>query len=222
MLFTLQPDGPVPIYEQIVAQVIYGVAAGTLEVGTFIPSVRDLAEQLLVHPNTVARAYQDLERRGVIVARRGKGMEVTAPAPRLARQARQEILRGRVRDPDSETPPPPPSCGPWAARRGPSWAGRTSPGSPASASRPSTTVPAIPAWRTPTTSVSTWASWRCARARCDAGSGRVEAAETRGTAAPGPPGPRRGRPPWRRSGRLTAGAGATRTGGWWAADSLAT
>src|SRR5438270_813915 len=55
MLFTIQPDGAVPIYEQIVAQVIYGVAAGDLGVGTFIPSVRELAEPLLVHPNTVPR-----------------------------------------------------------------------------------------------------------------------------------------------------------------------
>ncbi|HMF18595.1 MAG TPA: GntR family transcriptional regulator, partial [Gemmataceae bacterium] len=60
MIFAIQADGAVPIYEQIVAQVIYGVAAGTLEVGTFIPSVRELAEQLVVHPNTVARAYVEL------------------------------------------------------------------------------------------------------------------------------------------------------------------
>src|SRR5688572_24495766 len=56
MLFTIHSDGSVPIYEQIVAQVIYGVAAGTLQPGALIPSVRELAETLLVHPNTVARA----------------------------------------------------------------------------------------------------------------------------------------------------------------------
>ncbi len=54
MLFTIHADGAVPIYEQIVAQVIYGVADGTLETGGLIPSVRELAETLLVHPNTVA------------------------------------------------------------------------------------------------------------------------------------------------------------------------
>jgi GntR family transcriptional regulator len=98
MLFRIEPESSIPIYKQIEAQVIFGIAAGALEVGELIPSVRDLAERLTVHPNTVARAYQDLERRGVIVARRGKGMEVTAPAPRLAQQARLEILRDRVRD----------------------------------------------------------------------------------------------------------------------------
>jgi GntR family transcriptional regulator len=97
MLISIQPDGQVPIYEQIVAQVIYGVAAGSLEVGTFIPSVRDLAEQLLVHPNTVARAFQELERAGVVQARRGRGMEVTEQAPAACRARRQELVRAHIR-----------------------------------------------------------------------------------------------------------------------------
>jgi GntR family transcriptional regulator len=97
MLFTIHADGPVPIYEQIVAQIIYGVAAGTLEAGTFIPSVRELAEQLLVHPNTVARAFQELEHSGVVTPRRGRGMEVTADAPKHCRTLRTELVRARIR-----------------------------------------------------------------------------------------------------------------------------
>lgn len=97
MLFSIQPDGTVPIYEQIVAHVIYGVAAGTLEVGTFIPSVRELAEQLLVHPNTVARAFQELEHAGVVTPRRGRGMEVTPQAPAACLAKRSELIRGRIR-----------------------------------------------------------------------------------------------------------------------------
>jgi GntR family transcriptional regulator len=97
MIFSIPPDGPVPIYEQIVAQVIYGVAAGTLEVGTFIPSVRELAEQLRVHPNTVARAFVELERAGVVTPRRGRGMEVTEQAPAACKARRQELVRGRIR-----------------------------------------------------------------------------------------------------------------------------
>jgi GntR family transcriptional regulator len=97
MIFAIQPDGAVPIYEQIVAQVIYGVAAGTLEVGTFIPSVRELAEQLLVHPNTVARAYVELERAGVVTPRRGRGMEVTPEAPDACKARRKELVRGHIR-----------------------------------------------------------------------------------------------------------------------------
>ncbi|MFO0878307.1 MAG: GntR family transcriptional regulator [Gemmataceae bacterium] len=98
MLYRIDPDSTIPIYEQIVAQVTFSIAAGSVEVGALIPSVRDLAERLTVHPNTVARAYQELERRGLVMARRGKGMEVTAEALRLSRAERQEILRGRLRD----------------------------------------------------------------------------------------------------------------------------
>jgi GntR family transcriptional regulator len=97
MFFDIEPDSGVPIYEQIEAQVTFAVASGALEPGTIIPSVRDLGPRLLVHPNTVARAYQELERRGVITAKRGVGMEVTPEAPRLCRARRQEIVRGRIR-----------------------------------------------------------------------------------------------------------------------------
>ena len=76
MLLSVRPDSPVPIYEQIAAQVVFGVAAGDPPPGDLVPSVRDLAQRLLVNPNTVARAYQDLERLGVLESKRGRGMEV--------------------------------------------------------------------------------------------------------------------------------------------------
>src|SRR5436305_4457776 len=97
MLFTIHADGGPPIYEQIVAQVIYGVAAGTVQTGGLIPSVRELAETLLVHPNTVARAFQELEREGIVTARRGVGMEVTAGAQAACRGKRRELIQGRIR-----------------------------------------------------------------------------------------------------------------------------
>ena len=56
------------------------------------------AQQITVHPNTVAKAYQELERQGILEAKRGRGMEVTADAPRVCRVKRQEIIRGRIRD----------------------------------------------------------------------------------------------------------------------------
>ena len=98
MLLQIHPDSPVPIYEQIVNQVVFAVASGALEPGTMIPSVRELGPQLLVHPNTVARAFQELERLQVLSARRGRGMEVTAEAPAVCRAQRQEIVRGRIRE----------------------------------------------------------------------------------------------------------------------------
>jgi GntR family transcriptional regulator len=97
MLFTIHPDGGAPIYEQIVAQIIYGVAAESLESGGLIPSVRELAQTLLVHPNTVARAFQDLEREGIVTARRGVGMEVTDGAQALCKAKRRDIIQGRIR-----------------------------------------------------------------------------------------------------------------------------
>jgi GntR family transcriptional regulator len=98
MLLDIEPDSPVPIYEQIEAQIIFGIASGALEVGSLIPSVRELAQQLVVHPNTVARAFQGLERRGVVTTRRGKGMEVTPEAPAACKAERGEIVRKRIRD----------------------------------------------------------------------------------------------------------------------------
>ena len=96
MILHIQPDGPVPIYEQIVTQVTFAVAAGTLRPGDAIPSVRELGLQLVVNPNTVMRAYQELERDGVVLSRRGRHMEVTAEAPALCRAKRLEIVRERI------------------------------------------------------------------------------------------------------------------------------
>jgi GntR family transcriptional regulator len=97
MLFDIQPTSSVPIYEQIVDQVTFAVASGALEAGTLIPSVRELSGRLTINPNTVARAFQELERLGVVTARRGRGMEVTLAAPELCRRRRQEVVRGRIR-----------------------------------------------------------------------------------------------------------------------------
>jgi DNA-binding transcriptional regulator YhcF (GntR family) len=98
MFIQVRPDSPVPIYEQIAAQVIFGVAGGDPPPGDLVPSVRDLAQQLLVNPNTVARAYQDLERMGVLESRRGRGMQVTDGAPDLCDARRREMVRDRIRD----------------------------------------------------------------------------------------------------------------------------
>ena len=98
MAFQVQPDSPVPIYEQIATQIVFGVAAGDPPPGELIPSVRDLAQRLLVNPNTVARAYQDLERLGILETKRGRGMEVTAKAPDLCDVRRREIIRARLRE----------------------------------------------------------------------------------------------------------------------------
>lgn len=98
MRFALDTTSPVPLYEQIVHQVVFAVASGDLGVGDMTPSVRDLSQQLIVNANTVARAYQELEREQVLEARRGLGMAVAAGAPEICRDRRKTLVRGRVED----------------------------------------------------------------------------------------------------------------------------
>jgi GntR family transcriptional regulator len=88
-------DG-VPIYLQISNQVKYLVASGRLAPGDEIPPIRVLAHQLLVNPNTVARAYLELEREGVVVKRHGSGTYVSDNGSPLARKERLKILSQRV------------------------------------------------------------------------------------------------------------------------------
>jgi GntR family transcriptional regulator len=85
-----------PIYLQIAKQVKYLVAAGRLAVGDEIPPIRVLAHQLLVNPNTVARAYLELEREGVVQKRHGSGTYVSDTGSPLARKERLKILSERV------------------------------------------------------------------------------------------------------------------------------
>jgi GntR family transcriptional regulator len=92
----ISPRDGVPIYLQIVNQVKYLVASGRLESGEELPPIRALAEQLLVNPNTVARAYRELELAGVVVKRRTAGTYVSDTASPLARRQRLKIISERV------------------------------------------------------------------------------------------------------------------------------
>jgi GntR family transcriptional regulator len=91
-LRTLREDDPAPVYVQIERRIRMGVADGTLQPGDHLPSVRDLARQLGLSPNTVGRAYADLSREGVISARAGGGSEIAA-RERLNQPA---LLRTRI------------------------------------------------------------------------------------------------------------------------------
>ena len=86
MQIHIQAQDGVPIYLQVMQQIKYLVASGRLEPGEELPSIRALAEQLLVNPNTIARAYRELEVAGVVEKRRTAGTYVcllyTSPSPR--------------------------------------------------------------------------------------------------------------------------------------------
>lgn len=95
MQLHITADG-VPIYLQIANQVKYLVAAGRIAPGEEIPPIRVLAHELLVNPNTVARAYLELERDGVVVKRHGSGTYISDHGSPLARKERLKILSQRV------------------------------------------------------------------------------------------------------------------------------
>jgi GntR family transcriptional regulator len=88
-------DG-VPIYLQIVNQIKYLVSSGRLAAGEELPPIRVLAEQLVVNPNTVARAYRELEAAGMVEKRRTAGTYVSDQGSPLARRERMKILTDRV------------------------------------------------------------------------------------------------------------------------------
>jgi DNA-binding transcriptional regulator YhcF (GntR family) len=81
----VDPNSPVPIYQQIADHVRRAVAAGVHRPGEPIPSLRALAVELVVNPNTVQRAFEELEREGLVQARKGLGMFVTEDGVAAAR-----------------------------------------------------------------------------------------------------------------------------------------
>jgi GntR family transcriptional regulator len=96
MQIQISPTDGVPIYLQIVNQVKHLVASGRLSPGEEIPPIRVLAERLVVNPNTVARAYLELERAGIVTKRHGAGTYVSeAPSP-LSRREKLRVLTQRV------------------------------------------------------------------------------------------------------------------------------
>jgi GntR family transcriptional regulator len=82
----------VPIYEQIKSGIRGRIAGDVLKPGAALPSIRDLAADLLVNPNTVARAYRELEQEGVITTRQGKGCYVSDRSESVVREEKRAAL----------------------------------------------------------------------------------------------------------------------------------
>ena len=81
MLFRPNPASGVPIYLQLMEQVKHAIATGALRPGEQLPGIRPVAEELVINPNTVAKAYRELEHEGVIELRQGAGAFVSDNAP---------------------------------------------------------------------------------------------------------------------------------------------
>jgi GntR family transcriptional regulator len=89
-------DG-LPVYDQIVRQVKFAVADGVIRSGELVPSVRELARDLAINPNTVARAYRCLQDDHVLARVRGTGLAVARASRKQCQAERTELIRNRLR-----------------------------------------------------------------------------------------------------------------------------
>lgn len=96
MRIEIQPQDGMPIYRQICNQIKYLIASGQLKTGQELPGVRTLAEQLTVTPNTVVKAYDELEAEGLLEKRRGSGTYVSDTDSPLTRKEQRRILTQRI------------------------------------------------------------------------------------------------------------------------------
>jgi GntR family transcriptional regulator len=97
ILLDLNSGDDRPMYGQLADRVKLVVAGGVLRPRDLVPSVRELSKQLLVNPNTVARAYRDLQTEGLLESVRGMGLQVAEGAVDRCRTARREMVRLRLR-----------------------------------------------------------------------------------------------------------------------------
>jgi GntR family transcriptional regulator len=98
MFLNINPADGIAIYDQVVRQVKFAVAQGAVKPGNLVPSVREMARELAINPNTVARAYQQLQADGVLEQVRGMGLEVAADAVKQCKSERQKMIQDRIRE----------------------------------------------------------------------------------------------------------------------------
>lgn len=96
MWFDVDPRSSVAIYQQLVAGVKEAVARGILETGEKLPSVRELAAQVTINPNTIAKAYQELEREGIIETLRGRGTFVAARKSQKNLEEKEKAIKSML------------------------------------------------------------------------------------------------------------------------------
>jgi GntR family transcriptional regulator len=97
--FSLNPANGVPIYRQIIQQVEYAILSGRMRPGDRLPTIRALAVELKTNPNTIARAYGELEIRGILATQVGSGTYVSDKAPLLGEAiSAEEGLNRKIRE----------------------------------------------------------------------------------------------------------------------------
>jgi GntR family transcriptional regulator len=96
MFLQINFQNGLPIYEQVVRQVKYAIAGEDFKEGELVPSVREIARELAINPNTVARAFRQLQTDGVLQSVRGTGLAVAPGAAERCRKERVELIRARL------------------------------------------------------------------------------------------------------------------------------
>lgn len=96
MLIRVSNSDGAPYYSQIVNQVRFLITTGRLEAGEQLPPVRKLAEQLTVNPNTVARAYRELEAANLVTSKRGAGVFVADGISPLSKKEKSKVIHDRI------------------------------------------------------------------------------------------------------------------------------
>ena len=92
MVFSIDAKSGVPLYRQIIEQVKFAIARGDLEPGNQLPTVRQLAVDISINPNTVIRAYRELELEGLLATQQGSGTFVSDNQPEIDAVERQRML----------------------------------------------------------------------------------------------------------------------------------
>ena len=92
-MFRVSTQSGEPIYEQLIRQIKHAVTTGAYKAGDQLPTVRELAAKLVINPNTVARAYRELERDGLLESTTGRGTFVKFSPPKLFRDERKKRLQ---------------------------------------------------------------------------------------------------------------------------------
>jgi GntR family transcriptional regulator len=97
LLFNIDPHSGLPVYRQMIDQIKYYIASGTLKAGAQLPSVRELAQRLTVNPTTVVKAYSELEHEGVIAIHHGKGAFVAEQKIHASEAQKDKVVRRLAR-----------------------------------------------------------------------------------------------------------------------------
>ncbi|MDR1447304.1 MAG: GntR family transcriptional regulator [Treponema sp.] len=100
--FSLDPANGAPIYRQIIQQIEYGILSGRMKSGDRLPTIRSLAVNLKINPNTIAKAYNELEIKGILATQVGSGTYISDKKPGLEEDARLqkvgEVLRRFIQE----------------------------------------------------------------------------------------------------------------------------